>query len=114
LGVPQNLVPFITQTAIGIREKLSVFGNDYPTPDGSCIRDYIHVMDLAEAHVIALQRLLDNKNVENFEVFNVGTGKGSSVFEIIQSFEKVTGKTLAYEIANRRPGDVTSVYADTA
>lgn len=114
LGVPQNLVPFITQTAIGIREQLAVFGNDYPTQDGSCIRDYIHVMDLAEAHVIALQRLLNNKNKDAFEVFNVGTGKGSSVFEVIQSFEKVTGKPLNYQIVDRRPGDVTAVYADTS
>lgn len=113
LGVPQNLVPFITQTAIGLREELSVFGNDYPTEDGSCIRDYIHVMDLAEAHVVALQRLLENKNKEAFEVFNVGTGKGSSVFEVIEAFENVTGKPLNYKVVDRRPGDVIAVYADT-
>lgn len=113
LGVPQNLVPFITQTAIGLREQLSVFGNDYPTEDGSCIRDYIHVMDLAEAHVIALQRLLENKNQKAFEVFNVGTGKGSSVFEVIQAFEKVSGTSLNYKVVDRRPGDVIAVYADT-
>jgi len=113
LGVPQNLVPFITQTSIGLREQLSVFGNDYPTEDGSCIRDYIHVMDLAEAHVVALQRLLENKNKESFEVFNVGTGKGSSVFEVIQAFENVAGKPLNYQIVDRRPGDVIAVYADT-
>src|SRR5690554_398087 len=113
LGVPQNLVPFITQTAIGLREQLSVFGNDYPTEDGSCIRDYIHVMDLAEAHVIALQRLLEEKNQTAFEVFNVGTGKGSSVFDVIKTFEKVTGKPLNYKVVNRRPGDVTAVFADT-
>tara|TARA_R110002072_G_scaffold4384_17_gene30806 strand:- start:1953 stop:2972 length:1020 start_codon:yes stop_codon:yes gene_type:complete len=114
LGVPQNLVPFITQTAIGLREELSVFGNDYPTEDGSCIRDYIHVMDLAEAHVVALQRLLEKKNLTDFEVFNVGTGKGSSVFEVIQAFEKVSGTSLNYKVVDRRPGDVIAVYADTA
>lgn len=114
LGVPQNLVPFITQTAIGLREKLSVFGNDYPTEDGSCIRDYIHVMDLAEAHVVALQRLLAKKNQTAFEVFNVGTGKGSSVFEVIQTFEKVSGTSLNYQVVDRRPGDVIAVYANTA
>lgn len=113
LGVPQNLVPFITQTAIGLREKLSVFGNDYPTEDGSCIRDYIHVMDLAEAHVVALQRLLAKKNQTAFEVFNVGTGKGSSVFEVIKAFEKAAGQPLNYQVVDRRPGDVTAVYADT-
>lgn len=113
LGVPQNLVPFITQTAIGLREQLSVFGNDYPTDDGSCIRDYIHVMDLAEAHVVALQRLLAKKNQTAFEVFNVGTGKGSSVFEVIKAFENVAGKPLNYQVVDRRPGDVTAVYADT-
>lgn len=113
LGVPQNLVPFITQTAIGLREQLSVFGSDYPTKDGSCIRDYIHVMDLAESHVVALQRLLENKNKESFEVFNVGTGKGSTVFEVIQTFEKVSGKPLNYKVVDRRPGDVIAVYADT-
>ncbi|QLG44624.1 UDP-glucose 4-epimerase GalE [Costertonia aggregata] len=113
VGVPQNLVPFITQTAAGLREKLSVFGNDYPTGDGTCIRDYIHVVDLARAHVVALQRLLEEKNDENYEVFNVGTGKGSSVLEAIQSFERVSGKKLNYEIVDRRPGDITSAYADT-
>lgn len=113
LGVPQNLVPFITQTAIGLREQLAVFGDDYPTEDGTCIRDYIHVMDLAEAHVIALQRLLEKKNKNSFEVFNVGTGKGSSVLEVIQTFEKVSQKPLNYKVVNRRPGDVTAVYADT-
>lgn len=113
LGVPQNLVPFITQTAIGLREQLSVFGDDYPTPDGSCIRDYIHVMDLAEAHVVALQRLLEKKNSEAFEVYNIGTGTGSSVFEVIKTFEKVSGKPLNYQVTNRRPGDVAAVYADT-
>lgn len=113
IGVPQNLVPFITQTAIGIREQLSVFGDDYPTPDGTCIRDYIHVVDLAKAHVIALKRLLKNKNKSNYEIFNLGTGKGSSVLEVIQSFEKVSGKKLNYKIVDRREGDVISAYADT-
>lgn len=113
IGVPQNLVPFITQTAIGIREQLSVFGNDYPTPDGTCIRDYIHVVDLAKAHVIALERLLNNKNKGNYETFNLGTGKGSSVLEVINAFEKVSGKKLNYKIVGRREGDIVSAYADT-
>ncbi|MCG2419510.1 UDP-glucose 4-epimerase GalE [Aequorivita sp. F47161] len=113
-GVPQNLVPFITQTAAGVRQELSVFGDDYPTEDGSCIRDYIHVVDLAKAHVIALQRLLSNKNETQFEVFNLGTGRGSSVLEVVNSFEKTTGEKLNYKIVARRPGDVISVYADTA
>lgn len=112
-GVPQNLIPFITQTAAGVREQLSVFGNDYPTEDGSCIRDYIHVVDLAKAHVIALQRLLSKKNETQFEVFNLGTGRGSSVLEVVNSFEKTTGEKLNYKIVDRRPGDVISVYADT-
>lgn len=114
IGVPQNLVPFITQTAIGMREQLSVFGGDYPTSDGTCIRDYIHVVDLAKAHVVALQRLLDGKNDTSFEVFNLGTGTGSSVLEAIQSFEKVSGKTLKYEIVDRREGDVVAAYAETS
>ena len=113
LGVPQNLVPFITQTAAGLREELQVFGDDYPTADGSCIRDYIHVVDLAEAHVIALSRLLEQKNTTNFEVFNVGTGEGSSVFDIIKTFESVSGNPLPHRITDRRPGDVIAVYADT-
>jgi UDP-glucose 4-epimerase len=113
IGVPQNLVPFITQTAIGIREQLSVFGDDYPTPDGTCIRDYIHVVDLAKAHVVALKRLIENSNISNHETFNVGTGKGSSVLEVIKSFEKVTGQKLNYKIANRRVGDIISAYANT-
>lgn len=113
IGVPQNLVPFITQTAAGIREQLSVFGDDYPTDDGTCIRDYIHVVDLAKAHVVALSRLLENQNKKNYEVFNVGTGKGSSVLEAIKSFEKVSGKSLNYKIVDRRPGDITAAYADT-
>lgn len=114
IGVPQNLVPFITQTGMGIREQLSVFGGDYPTEDGTCIRDYIHVVDLAKAHVVALERLMSGKNRDNYEVFNVGTGKGSSVLEVIKSFEKVSGKKLNYKIVDRRPGDITSAYADTA
>ena len=113
IGVPQNLVPFITQTGIGLREQLSVFGDDYPTEDGTCIRDYIHVVDLAKAHVAALQRLLKGKNESNYEVFNLGTGKGSSVLEVIQSFERVSGEKLNYKIVDRRPGDVIQAYADT-
>lgn len=113
LGVPQNLVPFITQTGIGLREELSVFGDDYPTPDGTCIRDYIHVVDLAKAHVKALHRLLRGENASDYEVFNLGTGKGSSVLEVIQSFERVSGKKLRYKIVGRREGDVIQAYADT-
>lgn len=113
IGIPQNLVPFITQTAIGKRKQLSVFGDDYPTTDGTCVRDYIHVVDLAKAHVIALQRLLKNKNTTNFEVFNLGTGKGSTVLDVIKAFEKVSNVTLNYKIVDRRPGDVVSAYADT-
>ncbi|MEC4050364.1 UDP-glucose 4-epimerase GalE [Flavobacterium sp. SUN046] len=113
LGVPQNLVPFITQTAIGMREKLSVFGNDYPTPDGTAVRDYIHVVDLAKAHVVALQRLLNGKNETKVETFNLGTGTGSSVLEVITAFEKVSGQKLNYQIVGRREGDITSAYANT-
>jgi UDP-glucose 4-epimerase len=113
LGVPQNLVPFITQTGFGLRKELSVYGNDYPTPDGTAIRDYIHVVDLAKAHVIALKRLLENKNGSPVETFNLGTGTGSSVLEVIQAFEKVSGKKLPYKIVDRREGDVTSAYANT-
>lgn len=114
IGVPQNLVPFITQTGAGIREELSVFGDDYPTADGTCVRDYIYVVDLAKAHVVALKRLIDQKNMRNYEIFNVGTGTGSSVLEVIQSFERVSGKKLNYKIVDRRPGDVISAYADTS
>lgn len=114
LGVPQNLIPFVTQTAAGIRKELSVFGDDYPTPDGTAIRDYIHVVDLAEAHVAALGRLLERKNKSRFETFNVGTGKGSSVLEVIHAFEKVSGKKLNYKIVGRREGDITAAYADTS
>jgi UDP-glucose 4-epimerase len=113
IGVPQNLVPFITQTAIGLRKELSVYGNDYPTQDGTAIRDYIHVVDLAKAHVIALQRLLENKNESNIETFNLGTGKGSSVLEVIQAFEKVSGQKLPYKIVDRREGDITAAFANT-
>ena len=113
LGVPQNLVPFITQTGLGLRAELSVYGDDYPTPDGTAVRDYIHVVDLAKAHVIAMQRLLDKKNLDKVEIFNLGTGTGSSVLEVIQSFEKVSGQKLPYKIVPRRAGDVTSAYANT-
>ncbi|NRD21288.1 UDP-glucose 4-epimerase GalE [Winogradskyella eckloniae] len=113
IGVPQNLVPFITQTGIGMREQLSVFGGDYPTSDGTCVRDYIHVVDLAKAHVVALKRLLEHKNELNYEFFNLGTGKGSTVLEAIQSFERVSGKVLNYKIVDRREGDITAAYAET-
>lgn len=114
IGVPQNLVPFITQTAIGLRDQLSVFGDTYPTPDGTAVRDYIHVVDLAKAHVVALERLLNNKNKGNYEVFNVGTGVGSSVLEVITSFEKASNKPLNYKIVDKREGDVIAAYADTS
>lgn len=113
IGVPQNLVPFITQTGVGLRDELSVYGDDYPTEDGTAVRDYIYVVDLAKAHVIALKRLIENKNEENYEVFNVGTGKGSSVLEVIQSFERVSGEKLNYKIVDRRAGDIVTAYADT-
>jgi len=113
LGVPQNLVPFITQTAAGIRNELKVFGSDYDTPDGSAIRDYINVVDLAKAHVIAIERLLHNRNKEGFEVFNLGTGNGSTVLEIVRGFEKATGVKLNYKIVDRRPGDIEKIWADT-
>jgi len=114
LGKPQNLVPFITQTAAGLYEKVTVFGNDYPTIDGTCVRDYIDVVDLAKAHVAALNRLLHQKNESNYEVYNLGSGTGSSVLEVIQSFERVSGESLTYIIGARRAGDVTAAYADTA
>jgi len=113
LGIPDNLVPFITQTAIGIREEIKVFGSDYNTPDGSCIRDYIHVVDLAKAHVIALKRMLENKTKADYEYFNLGTGNGISVLEVINSFEKVSGQKLNYKIVARRPGDIEKIWADT-
>lgn len=113
LGTPQNLVPFITQTAAGLRPQLSVFGQDYPTPDGTAIRDYIYVVDLAAAHVKALDRLISQKNKESYEFYNLGTGKGSSVMEVIHAFEKAAGNALPYKIAPRRNGDITEAYADT-
>lgn len=112
IGVPQNLVPFVTQTAAGIRKELSVFGNDYDTPDGSCIRDYINVVDLAKAHVIAMNRMLDNKSDKQLEVFNLGTGRGVSVLELINAFEKSTGVKVPYKIVGRREGDIEKVWAD--
>lgn len=112
-GVPNNLMPFITQTAIGKRKLLRVFGDDYDTPDGTCVRDYIHVVDLAKAHVIAIKRLLNEANKTPMEIFNLGTGKGYSVMEMIKTFEKVSGVKLNYQIADRRVGDVASIYADT-
>ncbi|MCD8042061.1 MAG: UDP-glucose 4-epimerase GalE [Tannerellaceae bacterium] len=111
-GVPQNLVPFLTQTAIGIRQELSVFGDDYNTPDGSCIRDYINVVDLAKAHVIAVERMLENKSEEKLEIFNLGTGRGVSVLELINAFEKGTGVKVPYKIVGRREGDIEKVWAD--
>ena len=111
LGVPQNLVPFITQTGIGIREQLSVFGDNYDTPDGSCIRDFINVVDLAKAHVIAIERMLENKSDEKVEIFNLGTGTGLSVLELIRVFEKVSGKPLNYKIVGRREGDIEKIWA---
>jgi len=113
IGVPQNLIPFVTQTAAGIRKELSVFVNNYPTKDGTAVRDYIHVVDLAKAHIAALERLLKNNNKKDFEVFNVGTGTGSSVLEVIQAFEKVSKTKLNYKIVGRREGDITSAFADT-
>ena len=111
-GVPQNLIPFLTQTAMGIREKLSVFGDDYDTPDGSCIRDYIYVVDLAKAHVCAMSRILDGKTEEPVEIYNIGTGQGTSVLELINSFERATGVKLNYEIVGRRAGDIEKVWGN--
>lgn len=111
-GVPDNLVPFITQTALGLRDELKIFGDDYNTPDGSCIRDYLHVVDLAKAHVIAVKRMLENKNKLDYEVFNLGTGKGVSVLEAIKSFERVSGIKLKYKITGRRAGDIEKIWAD--
>lgn len=112
-GIPNNLVPFITQTAAGIREQLSVFGDDYDTRDGSCIRDFINVVDLAKAHVVAIDRLLEGKNKANYEYFNIGTGDGATVLELINSFIKATGVDLNYKIVGRRDGDIEKIYADT-
>ena len=114
IGIPQNLIPYVTQTAAGIRKELSVFGGDYPTSDGTAIRDYIHVVDLAKAHTVAMKRLLDRKNKSPFEVFNIGTGKGTSVLEVIKAFEKVTNQPLNYNIVGRREGDIIEAYADTS
>ncbi len=113
IGVPQNLVPYVAQTAAGKREILSVFGDDYPTEDGTCIRDYIHVMDLAEIHVIALEKLIEKDNSKPYDVFNVGTGKGSSVLDVVKTFEKVNNLKVPHKIVDRRPGDVTAAFADT-
>ncbi len=112
-GVPNNLVPFITQTAIGKRECLSIFGNDYPTEDGTCLRDYIDIVDLAKAHVAAVSRMLDGKMKEGYEIFNIGTGRPVSVYELVTAFEKVNGVKLNYKFAPRRPGDVVAIWADT-
>lgn len=114
IGIPGNLVPFITQTAAGVRDCLSVYGNDYNTPDGSAIRDYINVVDLAKAHVAAIRRLLNREQKSEFEVFNLGTGRGLSVFEIIKAFELSTGQPLSYKVVGRREGDIEKVYADTS
>lgn len=111
-GVPQNLIPYITQTAMGIRESLSVFGGDYDTPDGTCIRDYIHVVDLAKAHIKAIERMLGGKSAGRYEVFNIGTGAGYSVLDIIKSFERVSGVRLNYRITPRRAGDIEKIWAD--
>ncbi|GDY02743.1 UDP-glucose 4-epimerase [Planctomycetota bacterium] len=113
IGVPQNLVPFLTQSACGMRGTLKVFGNDYKTRDGTCIRDYIHVVDLSQAHIAAMERLMQNKAKEAVEVFNLGTGTGSSVLEVIAAFERASGKRIAFEFAPRRAGDVVAAYADT-
>ncbi len=111
-GVPENLVPYLTQTGYGLREELKVFGDDYDTPDGSCLRDYLHVVDLAKAHVVAIKRLLEGKNKSNYEVFNLGTGNAVSVLEAIKSFERVSGVKLKYKIVDRRPGDIEKIWAD--
>lgn len=111
-GVPQNLIPYLTQTAMGIRESLSVFGDDYDTPDGSCIRDYIYVVDLAKAHVCAMTRIMEGKTDEDVEVYNVGTGKGTTVLELINAFEKATGVKLNYKIVGRRAGDIEKVWGN--
>jgi UDP-glucose 4-epimerase len=113
-GIPNNLFPYVMQTAAGKLKELTVFGNDYDTPDGSCLRDYIHVVDLAKAHVKACERLLQNRQNANFEVYNIGTGKGTSVLEMIAAFEKITHQKLNYKIGPRREGDAAAVYADTA
>lgn len=111
-GVPQNLIPYLTQTAMGIRKELSVFGDDYNTPDGSCIRDYIDVVDLAKAHVLAVERMLEDKSPEKIEIFNLGTGNGLSVLQLINTFEKATGVKVPHKIVGRRAGDIEKVWAD--
>ena len=111
-GVPENLVPYITQTAYGLRDELKVFGDDYDTPAGSCIRDYLHVVDLAKAHVVAVKRLIEGRNRQNYEVFNLGTGQGVSVLEAIKAFERATGISLKYKIVGRRAGDIEKIWAD--
>ncbi|MBV1887792.1 MAG: UDP-glucose 4-epimerase GalE [Urechidicola sp.] len=113
IGIPQNLIPYVVQTAAGIRECLSIFGDDYPTTDGTAVRDYIHVVDLAKAHIAALNRLLNNENKTTCEFFNIGTGTGSSVLEVVRAFEKATGKKVNYKIVDRRAGDITAAYANT-
>ena len=113
IGVPNNLIPYLTQTVAGIRKELTVFGDDYNTTDGTCIRDYIHVMDLAEAHVFAVNRLINDEQNESFEVFNIGTGNGSSVLEVIHAFETANGISVPHKIGPRRPGDVIQVWAET-
>ena len=113
-GVPQNLIPYLTQTAMGIRKELSVFGDDYDTPDGSCIRDYINVVDLAKAHVIAMDRMLGGKSLDNVEIFNLGTGNGVSVLELINTFEAATGVKIPYAIKPRRAGDIATCYCDAS
>jgi len=112
-GIPPNLLPYLTQTVIGKREYLSVFGNDYDTPDGTCIRDYIHVSDLADAHVCAIQRMIEKNTISNYEVFNVGTGIGYSVLDIVHTFEKVNNLKVNYQIKGRREGDIAKIWADT-
>jgi UDP-glucose 4-epimerase len=112
VGVPNNLIPYLTQTAFGVRKELKVFGDDYHTPDGSAIRDYIHVVDLAEAHGLALEHLEKHSNIPSFDVFNLGTGKGYSVLEIVETFQKATGVAVPFSIADRRPGDVEKIWAD--
>jgi UDP-glucose 4-epimerase len=111
-GIPENLVPYITQSGYGLRDELKVFGDDYDTPDGTCIRDYLHVVDLAKAHVVAVKRLIEGMNKTNYEIFNLGTGKGVSVLEAIKSFERVSGIGLKYKITSRRAGDIEKIWAD--
>ena len=114
IGVPMNLIPFVTQTAVGIRKQLKIFGNDYGTPDGTCIRDYIYVCDLAKAHVKAMERVLGNENTDAVEVFNIGTGRGVSTLEVVEGFERATGVKVNWEYAPRREGDIEKVWADPA